>query len=329
MKKVLLLTLCLLQAMFLFGATKPAKFISEDYELYLQYNDTLIPGDAVFVRMTINTPKSLKLPKDDLEKHASLQLLKNKKVIAESQFYRIDKTNKINTVELLSGIPINMWLTDDGEYTLKVVVSPYKDKYDTFNLPVTFKTRTFVEEVVELDERNTSIKTNNSPARAKQIDKLNNILFTTILDDVYSLVPFVKPVNSERITSLYGDRRIYKYSNGKSSYGNPHNGIDYGVPEGTPVTSCARGKVVMAEERISTGWSVVIEHLPGLYSLYYHLNELNVSEGQMVEKGELIGKSGMTGLATGPHLHWEVRLNGDAINPEFFLSPFAYEKEED
>ena len=83
----------------------------------------------------------------------------------------------------------------------------------------------------------------------------------------------------------------------------------------------------MAENRISTGYSIVIEHLPGLYSLYYHLSELKVEEGQMVKQGELIGKSGATGLATGPHLHWEIRLNGSAVVPEFFLNDFTFEDE--
>ena len=55
----------------------------------------------------------------------------------------------------------------------------------------------------------------------------------------------------------------------------------------------------MAEDRISTGWSVVVEHLPGLYSLYYHMSELSVKEGDMVTQGQLLGKSGATGLATG------------------------------
>ena len=74
----------------------------------------------------------------------------------------------------------------------------------------------------------------------------------------------------------------------------------------------------MAESRISSGLSVVIEHMPGLYSLYYHLDSMNVKVGDMVKSGDKVGLSGSTGLATGPHLHWEVRLNGEAVNPDFF-----------
>ena len=83
----------------------------------------------------------------------------------------------------------------------------------------------------------------------------------------------------------------------------------------------------MAEDRISTGWSVCIEHLPGLYSIFYHMSELKGEKGQTVNTGDLIGLSGATGLATGPHLHWEVRLNWEAVSPDFFTTDFAFEKE--
>ena len=144
----------------------------------------------------------------------------------------------------------------------------------------------------------------------------------------YTSIPsvFKKPIVSERMTAFFGDRRIYAYTNGKSST-SLHYGDDYGVPTGTEVFACGDGKVVMAENRISTGYSIVIEHLPGLYSLYYHLNEMSVKEGDIVKQGQLIAKSGSTGLATGPHLHWEIRLNGSAIRPNFFLSDFAFEEE--
>ena len=70
------------------------------------------------------------------------------------------------------------------------------------------------------------------------------------------------------------------------------------------------------------GWSICIEHLPGLYSLYYHLDSLEVKTGDEVLTGTYLGKSGATGLATGPHLHWEIRLNMEAINPDFFVEAY-------
>jgi murein DD-endopeptidase MepM/ murein hydrolase activator NlpD len=77
--------------------------------------------------------------------------------------------------------------------------------------------------------------------------------------------------------------------------------------------------VVLAKERIITGNSVVIEHLPGVFSLYYHLQDIEVQEGQRLFQGQRIGTVGMTGLATGPHLHWELRVSGVAVDPDFFV----------
>lgn len=321
MKKFILSLFCIFQIFSVFAVN--AKYQSSDYNLYVTYNDEITPGDAVFVRMTITSPKNHK--KDKAEKKATLQMLQDKKVLESTPFYILPKTKKQNTVEMLAGIPVSLWLSE-GNYSVKVIYSNSEDDIKEFILPTTLKMKEFNKEVLELDDKNTAIKTDNSPERSAQIDKLNTILFTTMPGDVYSLKRFTAPTDSQRYTAYCGDRRVYAYSNGKSST-SLHYGNDYGVPTGTDVKACAEGKVVMAENRISTGWSVVIEHLPGLYSLYYHMSELKVKEGDMVKPGELIGKSGATGLATGPHLHWEVRLNGSAVCPEFFMKDFAFDGE--
>jgi len=322
MKKILLTLLCLLQFNLIFSAT--AKYESENYNLNLEYNDVITPGDAIFVRMNITVPKNHKKSKNEPEKKATLQLLQDKKILETAPFYQL-KTKKTSITEMLCGIPVSLWLKD-GNYSIKIIYADSDSDIKEFILPSRLVMRTFPEEVIPLDDRNTSIKTDNSPERAAQIEKLNNILFTSIPSDVYSLKSFKTPTESQRYTAYCGDRRTYLYSNGKSST-SLHYGNDYGVPTGTEVAACAGGKVVMAEDRISTGWSVVVEHLPGLYSLYYHMSELSVKEGDMVSQGQLLGKSGATGLATGPHLHWEVRLNGSAVRPEFFLSDFAFDGE--
>ena len=91
------------------------------------------------------------------------------------------------------------------------------------------------------------------------------------------------------------------------------------IPTGTEIVAPASGKVMLAENRIATGWTVIIEHLPGLYTMYYHMSGLKVKEGQTVQQGDLLGPSGATGFATGPHLHWEVRLNSVIVNPDYFI----------
>jgi len=322
MKKLIFAFICILNLSFIFGAN--AKYLSDDYNLYVSYNDIITPGDAIFVRMTITNSKNHKKGKPDSERKATLQLLQNTKVIERAPFYQINK-KKTGSTELLCGIPVSLWLKEDS-YSLKVIFENTDSDVKEFILPSTLKMKSFPKEVIALDEKNTEIKTDNSPERAAQIEKLNSILFTSMPSDVYTLKKFTSPTDSQRYTAHFGDIRTYTYTNGKSS-SSSHYGNDYGIPTGTDVRAANEGRVVMAETRISTGWSVVIEHLPGLYSLYYHMSELKVKEGDYVKQGDLIGKSGATGLATGPHLHWEMRLNGSAVRPEFFLENFTYESE--
>ena len=107
-----------------------------------------------------------------------------------------------------------------------------------------------------------------------------------------------------------------------------HTGIDYGVPKGAAVRACASGKVALARSRIVTGNSVVLEHLPGVYSLSYHLDSIKVSKGDLVDAGVLLGLSGATGLATGPHLHWEIRVSGEYSDPDAFMRRAVLDKDE-
>lgn len=323
-KKIILALAAFVQLTLCFGKT--ASFSSDNYNISVTYNETIVPGDAVFVRMSVTLPKNHKKTKSDADKKGAVQLYQDKKVIEKANFYSIGKKKSNQTyTDMLCGIPVSPWLTG-GNFSLKVIFSFGEDETGEFLLPLTFKSRKWIEEVIQLDDANTAIKTDTSPERAAQIEKLNNILFTTMPEDVYTLKKFTSPTTSTRYTAYYGDRRTYAYTNGKSST-SLHYGNDYGVPEGTEVRACADGKVVMAENRISTGWSIVIEHLPGLYSLYYHLSSMDVKEGDTVKQGDLIAKSGSTGLATGPHLHWEIRLNGSAVRPEFFLDDFTFENE--
>jgi murein DD-endopeptidase MepM/ murein hydrolase activator NlpD len=181
--------------------------------------------------------------------------------------------------------------------------------------PLAVQRRDFASEDIPLDSANTALRTVPDPRKTAESEALWAILSRTG-GSVYAAGPFTPPVAANtRRTSFFGDRRVYLYSDGKSDPA-VHAGIDYGVPTGTPVFACASGRVVLARQRIVTGNSVVIEHLPGLYSIYYHLDRIVAEEGALVEAGAPVGLSGATGLATGPHLHWELRAAGENTDPD-------------
>lgn len=112
-------------------------------------------------------------------------------------------------------------------------------------------------------------------------------------------------------TSAFGTRRSYN--------GGPisdfHAGQDFHAPAGAPVYAPAAGTVALAEPLHVRGNAVWIDHGLGVYSGYFHLSAIEVAVGQKVAAGDLIGRVGTTGLSTGPHLHWEVRVDGVAVDP--------------
>ena len=187
-----------------------------------------------------------------------------------------------------------------------------------YELSIRITGREFRSETIALNPNLTGIITDSSPQRVAEGERLWAILATTG-NEVFHTGRFIPPVTSTRRTSSFGSRRIFQHSDGRSNT-SIHAGVDYGVPTGTRVVASGRGRVVLAVSRIVSGLSVILEHAPGIYSLYYHLDSIAVQEGAIVETGELIGLSGSTGLSTGPHLHWEVRVATENTDPDAFVA---------
>jgi murein DD-endopeptidase MepM/ murein hydrolase activator NlpD len=128
---------------------------------------------------------------------------------------------------------------------------------------------------------------------------------------------FVEPVSGKR-TGIFGSVRIM---NGQAR--NPHNGEDIGAPMGADVAATNDGIVRITVDHIFSGKGVFVDHGLGFYSMYFHLSEVSVKDGDLITAGQIIGKVGATGRATGPHLHWGVKLNGARVNPYALLDlPF-------
>ncbi len=174
---------------------------------------------------------------------------------------------------------------------------------------------------------------------AKKIDKISRQLYvqSKSFDDVFRMakskedmmthLPAVLPMpkNRGRVVSGYGMRfhPILKYRR-------MHTGIDIAAPKGTPIYATGDGVVVAAGRKSGYGITCQINHGYGYQTLYGHLSKLNVRYRQKVKRGEIIGYVGNTGLSKAPHLHYEVILNRQKVNPVYFfyndLSPAEYEE---
>lgn len=132
-----------------------------------------------------------------------------------------------------------------------------------------------------------------------------------------SNVSLDKPVKG-RLSSPFGLRRFF---NGEER--NPHSGLDFAVGLGTPVKAPADGIVTIVADYFFNGKTVFIDHGQGFISMYCHLSAFQVNVGDEVRRGQVIGKVGATGRATGPHLHWNISLNNARVDPAIFINAFA------
>jgi len=122
-------------------------------------------------------------------------------------------------------------------------------------------------------------------------------------------LPLLRPVDGE-VSSRYGLKRIL---NGKPK--NPHRGIDFRSPMGNPVKAVADGVVILTGDHYYAGNSVYLDHGNGVVSMYFHLSKIVVKDGEKIQRGQTIGLSGMSGRATGPHLHVSVSVLGELVDP--------------
>ncbi len=200
----------------------------------------------------------------------------------------------------------------DVEYCPASITFEYRAEKKTFTHTFTVKTNVpppAPTGVVQLDDTNKAGLLNNQNQIWEEFQFFAKIFNAPENRGQYWLGGFVLPVSSNVISSDFGKLRIY--NNGKYSY---HRGWDFGLPEGAPVFASGRGLVRFAGFKPIRGNIVVLDHGTGLFTCYLHLSRLDVKTGAVVEKGSVLGAIGMTGLATGPHLHFEVREGNTCAN---------------
>ena len=208
----------------------------------------------------------------------------------------------------LAGVSIE---TAPGKYTLELTAEHAGSK-----TPLTF-THTFAvaraeypKIKVELTvEKKFTEPTPEQQAQAAEGVKIKQDYLNRVTPDREWNGNFKAPADAA-ISDVFGSQRIF---NGKAQ--SPHQGLDFRVPTGTPVAAMNDGTVLLARPLYFEGNFVVLDHGQGLLTLYLHLSEFKVKEGDTVKRGQVIGLSGGTGRATGPHLHVAVRWQGTYLDP--------------
>jgi murein DD-endopeptidase MepM/ murein hydrolase activator NlpD len=178
---------------------------------------------------------------------------------------------------------------------------------------ITVKARNFPVQRLSLPKSMVDLSPEDERRASVESARLRR-LFDTVGPDRLWRGPFTKPVATDAKAEGFGSRRVI---NGKPR--SPHSGVDFVAAAGTPVVAANRGRVALVVEFFFGGRLVALDHGEGLYTLYMHLDRADVVEGELVERGSIIGAVGSTGRATGSHLHWGAHLRSARIDPDALL----------
>lgn len=149
--------------------------------------------------------------------------------------------------------------------------------------------------------------------RIREEQKEVGRIYGVITPKIYWNGPFQLPIESV-VTSHYGSYRVY---NGQKQ--SPHLGMDLRAKVGTPIKTPAAGKVVLAKDLFFTGWTVIVDHGYGMFSVFAHMSKLAVRVGDELQTGQKLGLSGATGRVSGPHLHWGAVIQRVKVDPELLI----------
>ena len=184
------------------------------------------------------------------------------------------------------------------------------------NLPFIVGYKQYPEQRITLKNKS---QVNPEPAQLKRIEaELAEQIkaYRSFSPNLPSNLVLDKPVNGP-LSSKFGVRRFF---NGEER--NPHSGLDFAVPAGTPIKTPANGKVILVGNYFFNGNTVFVDHGQGFISMFCHMSKIDVTVGQQLARGAVVGKVGSTGRATGPHMHWNVSLNDARVDPAIFIGAF-------
>jgi murein DD-endopeptidase MepM/ murein hydrolase activator NlpD len=184
------------------------------------------------------------------------------------------------------------------------------------NLPFVVGDKKYPEQRITLKNQR---QVNPNPDDLKRIEQELDVqvrAYRTFSPVTPSNLSLDKPVDGP-LSSKFGVRRFF---NGEER--NPHAGLDFAVPAGTPIKSPAAGKVILIGNYFFNGNTVFVDHGQGFISMFCHMSKIDVKVGDAVPRGGVVGRVGSTGRATGPHMHWNVSLNDARVDPAIFINAF-------
>jgi murein DD-endopeptidase MepM/ murein hydrolase activator NlpD len=214
---------------------------------------------------------------------------------------------KVQEREYKSLLGVDFRMTP-GTYPLEVEVVATDNSPSTYRANIEIKEEKFGEQRLTLPQNMVTLDAETLKRVRKEAAKFRK-LWSIHTPRRYWYGNFVRPVPG-KLSTPFGLGRIL---NGEPR--SPHSGVDLRATMGQPVRAANHGRIVLVGDFFFHGKAVVIDHGWGLYTMYFHLSEVNVAEGDLVGKSYVIGLAGSTGRATGPHLHWGVRLGGARVDP--------------
>ena len=223
-------------------------------------------------------------------------------------FFDLDAANKT-----WYGIAGSSVQTRPGSHVLKLEATTTNGEEISFERKITIRAAKYPRTVIQVAKQYTE----PSPEQLQKVSQDTSVkqeAFQHVNPEREWSGKFRAPVEAT-ISGVFGTQRTF---NGKVQ--SVHQGLDYAVPSGTPVAAVNNGTVLLARPLYFEGNCVVLDHGQGLLTLYMHLSEIKVTEGEKIQRGEEIGLSGGSGRATGPHLHLAVRWQGIYLNPATLLA---------
>ena len=196
-----------------------------------------------------------------------------------------------------------------GAYEVEAVLRYAGNRQERRMLPLTVTPKDYPTTRLTVEPKYVELSAANQ-ARAAADKQRIDAAYATTVELPYWTDPFVVPIPGVTGGRNFGQRRVFN-----DQPRAPHSGADLTAAEGTEIRATNRGRVVLTGDFFFNGKAVFVDHGMSVLSMYLHLSEILVEEGQLVERGELLGLAGATGRVTGPHLHWGVKVTGARVDP--------------